>query len=317
MSYVFDEGLAPWVAMLPGIDFTDPVAARVAAGEAMRKMPAPELPETVVIRDVSVPGPTGAPDVPVRIYTPTDKPGPLPALVYFHGGGMILGGLDIGHAGLAELAADVGVVVVSVDYRLAPECPFPSGLEDCYAALIWTVESADKLRIDSSRIAIGGESAGANLAAAVALLNRDRRGPALKLQWLSVPMVDDCQETSSMRDFTDTPMLTRSHVVQCWKHYQATGTVVNGEDWLQYAAPACAGDHSGLPPAYVDVCEFDPLRDAGLDYAARLVRAGVSTEVHLYPGTFHGCSVIRGVPIVERIIADQHAALRRALHPEG
>ena len=280
-------------------------------------MPAPELPETVVIRDVAVPGPAGAPDVPVRIYTPTDQAGPLPALVYFHGGGFILGGLEVGHSALAELASEVGAVVVSVDYRLAPECPFPGGVEDCYAAVIWTAQSADELGIDPGRIAVGGESAGGNLAAAVALLSRDRRGPALKLQWLSVPGVDDRHDTASMTDFIDTPMLTRSHVIQCWKHYTAAGTVVDGEDWLQYAAPVRADDLSGLPPAYVDVCEFDPLRDEGLEYAARLVRAGVSTELHLYPGTFHGSSVIRGVPVVERMIADQHAALRRALHPEG
>ncbi|WP_158887667.1 alpha/beta hydrolase [Amycolatopsis anabasis] len=307
MSYRFDPELAPWVAMLPNVDLTDPVAARAELRAMFAAQAAEPLPEAVSFRD------TAAPGVPVRIYTPTGRPGPLPALVYLHGGGFVLGDLDFGHADTAWLAADVGAVVVSVDYRLAPENPFPAGLEDAYAAVRWAAENAEELGIDPARLGVGGDSAGGGLAAATALLARDRGGPALCFQYLGIPELDDRLDTPSMLRFHDTPMWNQPKAVLSWKYYLGGPTTVDGRDGLCYAAPARAEDLTGLPPAYVTACEFDPLRDEGLRYAQRLLAAGVTVELHHYPGTFHGSGRIREAAVTQRMRADQRAALRRFL----
>ncbi|MDX3229929.1 alpha/beta hydrolase [Streptomyces sp. ME19-01-6] len=170
----------------------------------------------------------------------------------------------------------------------SPEHPFPAGLEDSYAALVWTAGHAAELDIDPARLAIGGDSAGGGLATALALMARDRGGPALCFQYLGVPMLDDRMETASMRVFTDTPVWNRPIAEICWSHYLGGEGRRGGPEVPEYAAPARVADLSGLPPAFVYVCEFDPLRDEGMSYAQRLVQAGVTTELHLYPGTFHG-----------------------------
>lgn len=314
MSYAFDPELAPWVTMLPATDYTDVAAARTQLAAALASRAAGELPANVAFRDLPVPGLAGAPDVPVRVYTPADRDGPWPALLYIHGGGFVLGDLDGFHADVARIVADVGAVAVSVDYRLAPENPFPAGLEDCYAALVWTVAHAAELGIDAGQVAVGGESAGGGLAAAVALLARDRGGPALCFQYLSVPVLDDRLDSPSMTAFTDTPLWNRPKAELSWKYYLSGTTTVDGRDGLRYAAPARAEDLSGLPPAYVRTCEFDPLRDEGLRYAMRLLQAGVRTEVHNYPGTFHGSTAIPEAAVSKRMAADQLDALRRGLH---
>ncbi|MFD4351582.1 alpha/beta hydrolase [Nocardia sp. NPDC058518] len=316
MSLAIDPELVPWVPALPTFDFADPVATRAMVKEMTRSI-ARDLPDTILIRNYTVPGDTDRPAVNMRVYSPTAQVSSLPALVYFHGGGYVTGEPADYDSALTELTAAVDAVVVSVDYRLAPENPFPAGLHDCYAALLWTVDNAEELRIDPDWLAIGGESAGGGLAAAVALLNRDRGGPSLRLQWLGIPAVDHRGETESMTTLTDTPMLARAAAVNAWKHYTAGGTLVDGEDWTRYAAPATATDLSALPAAYIEVGQYDPLRDEGIEYARRLAQADVSTELRLYPGVFHGATAVRGVKVVERIIAEQHAALRRALHPEG
>jgi acetyl esterase len=313
LSYSFDPELAPWAATLPATDYTDVATARSQMAAILASRPAGELPANVAVRDLPVPGAAGAPDVPVRVYTPAGRAGPLPALLYIHGGGFILGDLDSFHAGVARIAAEVGAVAVSVDYRLAPEHPFPAGLEDCYAALVWTVEHAADLDIDTGRVAVGGESAGGGLAAAVALLARDRGGPALCFQYLGVPVLDDRLDTPSMTAFVDTPLWNRPKAALSWKYYLSGPTTVDGRDGLRYAAPARAEDLSGLPPAYVTTCEFDPLRDEGLQYAMRLLQAGVSTEVHNYPGTFHGSTAIAEAAVSKRMAADQLDALRRGM----
>jgi acetyl esterase/lipase len=310
MGYRFDPELAPWVEMLPKSDLTDLATARAKMAEMRAQLPAVELPENLDIRDAVVPG---SPDVPVRIYTPTGGTGPLPALVYIHGGGFIVGDLDTFHDGVAKTAAEVGAVVVSVDYRLAPETPFPGGLEDCYAALKWTVDNAAELNIDPERVAIGGDSAGGGLSAGLALLARDRGGPAICFQYLGIPELDDRLETPSMQQFIDTPLWNRPNAILSWKYYLSGGSIVDGKEGIQYAAPARAEDLKGLPSAYVTTCEFDPLRDEGLSYAQRLLQAGVSVEIHHYPGTFHGSSMVTEAAVTKRMAADQLAALRRAL----
>ncbi|MGI5321420.1 alpha/beta hydrolase [Actinomadura nitritigenes] len=312
MTYAFDPELAPWISMIPEIALTDPVAMREADDRLLAARPRYEPPVPVDVRDVAVPGPAGAPEVPVRIFTPAGAGGRLPGLLYIHGGGFVLGSVDAFHDDALCIAAEVGAVVLSVEYRLAPEHPFPAGLEDCYAALTWTAANAADLGIDPGRLAVGGESAGGGLSAATALLARDRGGPALCFQLLGIPELDDRLDTPSMRAFADTPIWNRPNAELSWDYYLGEG--VRGTAGVSpYAAPARAEDLTGLPPAYVTTCEFDPLRDEGLAYALRLVQAGVGTEVHHYPGTFHGSGLIPDAAVSRRMAADRLGVLRRAL----
>ncbi|MFF6782796.1 alpha/beta hydrolase fold domain-containing protein [Streptomyces sp. NPDC012510] len=316
MSYAFDPELAPWVPMINDLPFTDIAAARAAEKVMTANLPVYEPARPVDVRSALVPGPEGASQVPVRIYTPVGAEAAgsgLPGLVYLHGGGYVLGSPDFCHSDLLRIADQVGAVVVSVDYRLAPEHPFPAGLEDSYAALVWAAGHAAELGIDPARLAIGGDSAGGGLATAVALLTRARGGPALRMQYLGVPMLDDRLETPSMRAFTDTPVWNRPIAEICWSHYLGGEGRRGGPDVPAYAAPARAADLSGLPPAFVYVCEFDPLRDEGMSYAQRLVQAGVTTELHLYPGTFHGSVGLPGTAISQAMVSDVLDGLRRGL----
>ncbi|GAA4116686.1 alpha/beta hydrolase [Nocardioides fonticola] len=240
----------------------------------------------------------------VRVYRPSGATAPLPGLLHLHGGGFCLGSVDLEHAVSADLARSLGVVVASVEYRLAPEHPYPAGLEDCYAGLRLLAELDG---VDPARLGVHGQSAGGGLAAATALLARDRGGPALAFQSLGVPELDDRLDTPSMRHADAMPMWSRSQGAKSWEFY------LGGQDADGYAAPARMADLAGLPPAYVVTCELDPLRDEGIAYAARLLAAGVSVELHSYPGTFHGVEIAQGTPIVERMRADLHGALRRGL----
>ena len=308
MAYAYDPELAPWIAMIPDIDFSDLATLRNVDESLLEHLPAYEPPVPLTVRDAA------AGDVPVRVYSPADQDGPLPGLVYMHGGGFVLGSAEMFSGDAERIAAEVGAVVVSVDYRLAPEHPFPAPIEDCYAALTWTAESAAELGIDPARLAIGGESAGGGLAAGTALLARDRGGPELCFQFLGVPELDDRLDTPSMRAYHDTPMWHRPAAEFSWDSYLG-GTGVRGTEGVSpYAAPARAEDLSGLPPAFVMTCQFDPLRDEGIGYAQRLAQAGVPTELVLYPGTFHGSSLVRDAAVTRRMTEDQIAALRRALH---
>lgn len=314
MPYAYDPDLLPWMARVPRLSIADIEQTRRDEKDMFAGTPEYTPPAPVETRDLTIPGPANAPAVPLRIYAPANRTGVLPGLVYLHPGGFVLGSIDLSSDDATALAIEVGAVVVSVEYRLAPEHPFPAGLEDCYAALTWTAANAADLGIDPARLAVGGESAGGGLSAAVALLARDRGGPPLRFQFLGVPELDDRLDTPSMRAFTDTPIWHRSNAELSWDYYLGKG--VRGTDGVSpYAAPARAEDLSGLPPAYVTTCEFDPLRDEGLAYAQRLIQAGVPTELHHYPGTFHGSTMITEAPVTQRMIADRTTALNRALHP--
>ena len=313
-EYAIDPELVPWLAMVPEMDFADVVAGRDRLSQLIALMPAREVPDDVETRNATIPGRDGAPGVPIRIYTPTaTTSSPRAGYLHIHGGGFVIGDLDMSEQAPAEIARDAGAVVVSVGYRLAPEDPFPAGLEDCYAALEWLASEAGQLGVDPARIAVGGESAGGGLAAAVALLARDRGGPALTHQFLDIPELDDRLETASMKRFVDTPLWDRGKAELSWKYYLSGTPEVLG---LQYAAPARMEDLSGLPPAFVATCEFDPLRDEGLIYAQRLLAAGVRVELHSYPGTFHGSIAVPEAAVSRRMAADKKDAIRRALAPK-
>ncbi len=314
----FDPELA---AVLTGF----PVAVDMAAGLAdpdvvamlrstvgMLEMTGVGVPtdERVEVSDRTVAGGPGHDALRLRVYRPHRRSGPLPAVLFFHGGAFLIGDPETEEHRCLAYAADGGCVVVSVDYRLAPEHPFPAGVDDCYAALEWTVAHAAELDADAARLAVAGSSAGGGLAAAVAQMTRDRGGPSLRLQLLNYPVVDDTMTTGSMTAFADTPLWTNGASAEMWRQYlgDRPGTV------SPWAAPARAGSLQGLAPAYVMTCEFDPLRDEGIAYAQRLLHSGVPTELHQYPGTFHGFDLVAPTSqVARRAVAEQVAALVRAL----
>lgn len=317
LTYAFDSELAPWVAGLPKLRLDHLEAARRTETGLMAQLPRYEPPVPVDVRDAHVPTEPGrASQVPLRIYQPKAGVRRLPGLLYMHPGGFVLGSIEGSEADAIRIAATVGVVVISVGYRLAPEHPYPAALEDSYAALRWVATHADDLNVDGSRVGVAGESAGAGLAAAVALLARDRKGPPLCFQSLVTPALDDRQNTYSARRFTDTPFWHRGAAKASWDHYLGGAGARSDDGQVSaYAAPARASDLSGLPPAYVTACEFDPVRDEGLCYAQRLIQSGVATELCHFPGTFHAsAALVPGAQVSRRMLRGQLEALRRGLH---
>jgi acetyl esterase/lipase len=278
-----DPELAAVVAQLPTFEPGGPTEARSRARAYSADQPPVPDRDALDIFEELVPGPAGADPVPVRVYRQPGDAAASPAVVYVHGGGFIAGDLETEDIRCVRLAHDAGCVVVSVEYRLAPEHRYPAPLDDCYAALCWTTSSAPALGVDPGRIGVAGASSGGNLAAATALLARDRGGPPVAFQCLVCPTLDDRMQTASV-GFVGTPMVDGSDVARCWDYYLGP----DRSDISPYAAPGRADDLAGLPPAYVMTAELDPLRDDGLRYATRLLEAGVSVELHQYAGAFHG-----------------------------
>jgi acetyl esterase/lipase len=310
--YAFDPELAEFAAVAVNPPPTDAITARERSREYLAALGADVDVSTLNVDDRTIPGPDGAPDVVVRVYAPrAPSSTAVPAILYIHGGGFFVGSIDTEHMGSAALARELGIVVVSVDYRLAPEHPFPAGLEDCYAALVWLHEHAVALGVDPTRIAVNGGSAGGGLAAGLALLARDRGGPALCFQYLGIPELDDRLDTASMRQFTDTPMWSRGAAEKSWEWY--LGDAHGRDDVSPYAAPARAVDLAGLPPTYISTMQYDPLRDEGIIYGLRLLEAGVTVELHSFPGTFHGSAIMTGAAVTRREGAERLTVWRRAL----
>ena len=271
--------------------------------------------ENVLKEDRAVPGPEGAPEVAVRIYRPTQSTGTLPGVLWIHGGGYVIGGVEEDDLVCQQVAEAVECVVVSVEYRLAPEHPFPAPLEDCYAALKWMSGNASDLGVDPSRIAITGPSAGGGLTAGLALLARDRGEVSVAFQAPIYPMIDDRNATPSGQANASSRIWSQRYNENGWRAY--VGENAGGEDVSPYAAATRATDLSGLPPTYIAVGTLDVFLDEDIEYARRLMEAGVPTELHVYPGLFHGSDIF--VPTAAssvRFVADRNAALRRALHPE-
>jgi len=313
MAYAYDPELQPILEFLPALGIEDPVAARTGFTALIAMLNA-ELDESgVVITNRAIPGPGGAAEIPLRIYSPQGVAAPVAGLLYLHGGGFVIGNLDSEHGSCVALCRNLGIVVISVDYRLAPETPYPGGLEDCYATLLWIQQNSVALKLDPARLGVFGQSAGAGLAAATALLARERKGPKLCFQYLGIPELDDRLDTHSMRQFTDTPMWNRPNAELSWNYYLGDSLQRGADDVPCFAAPARAEDLSGLPSAYVSTMEFDPLRDEGVLYALKLMQAGVATELHCYPGTFHGSSLVASAEISRREATEMFTVLRRGL----
>jgi acetyl esterase len=274
-----------------------------AAGAA--SLHGPPVP-VAAVEDRAVPGPAG--DLGVRVYTPEGEP-PLPIVVWFHGGGWVVGTLDTFDPICRALAAAVPAVVVAADYRLAPEHRFPAAVEDCYAATLWASRNAAELGGAQHRLAVAGDSAGGNLAAVVALGARDKGGPAIGFQLLVCPVMDAAMDTASYREKADGYHLTAAGMRWYWDHY------LGGADGLRPdASPLRAASFGGLPPALVVTAEHDVLRDEGEAYAARLRDAGVAAEVRRWPGMVHGFYRWRAVtPAADACLQEAAAALREAL----
>ena len=307
------EPLDQLLAAVPGgfNAIPDIVERRAFVAGLLAQMTA-DLPpnDNVVYADRLAPGPAGAPEVPVRIYTPVRATGiALPGIFFIHGGGMVIGDLDGEHLTAMMLCEAVNAVVISTGYRKAPEDPHPAQMEDCYAALTWAAAHAGELEFDAGRLAICGGSAGGNLAIATSMLARDRGGPPLCFLMAPYPMLDDRNETPSSQAILDIGIWDRAGNIEAWEWF------LGGRPADGYAAPARATDLAGLPPAFVDVGDMDLFLDEDIAFVQRLLQAGVPTEFHVYPGAYHASEVFAPqAELSQRIWGNRIAALRRALH---
>jgi acetyl esterase/lipase len=319
----FDGELAPFLAAMPPFGFGEVTIEMIPAMRQARAGVFPPVTDDDLRRggtyDVAtrdVPGPSGAPGISLLICRPAGATSAVPALYHIHGGGMIMGTNRIGVLAMLGLAAPLGMAVVSVEYRLAPETPHPGPVEDCYAGLAWTAAHAAELGIDPGRIIVGGASAGGGLSAAVALLARDRGGPALAGQLLQCPMLDDRNDSVSALQMAGRGIWDRAANNLGWT--ALLGEARGGPGVSPYAAPARATDLSGLPPAYIDVGSAETFRDEDVSYATRIWQAGGVAELHVWPGGFHGfAGMVPGAAVSEAAIAAPGAWLGRLLASLG
>lgn len=259
-----------------------------------------------------VPGPQDAPDVPVLVYRPKTSAGQLPCIFHIHGGGYVSGSAEALEAGHRRLVSRLGCCLISVNYRLAPETPFPGPIEDCYAALAWVFANAGELGIDTARIGVMGESAGGGLAAALALLVRDRGEHRLAFQHLIYPMIDDrtCV-TPDPHPYVGEFVWTPEANLFGWT--SLLGHAPGGEGVSPYAAAARATDLTGLPPTFLATGALDLFLEENFTYAQRLIRAGVPVEMHVYPGAFHAFQWAPGAQVSRDAARDSREALAKAL----
>ena len=296
------------------LDLTKISAARARMKKLVLEMLAtfPQV-EGVSQEDRFAPGTQGGPPVRVRIYRADDQSSKLPALYWIHGGGYVMGDIDMDDRLMKQMVNRIGCVAVSVDYRLAPEHPFPTPVEDCYTGLKWLFAHADELGVEPARIAIGGPSGGGGLTAGLGLLARDRKEVQVAYQLLIYPMIDDRNATAAAHAITDQRVWNRESNRLGWKAY--LGRDGGGADVSPYAAATRATDLSNLPPTYISVGTLDLFVDENIDYAQRLIQAGVPTELHVYPGAFHGFDMFApSARVSKQFKADRDNALKRALH---
>jgi acetyl esterase len=276
-----DPEILPILELFEQLGMPDPATARPEDfRESMAAIPVENPTAVGAVEDRNIAGADGK--IKLRIYTPAGE-GPWPLLLYFHGGGWVIGDLDSHDETCRQFCAAVAAVVVSVDYHLAPETKFPGPLEDCYAATRWAAEHATELGGDAARLCVAGDSAGGNLAAAVSLLARERQGPAIRHQLLIYPVTDHTCSTPSYRDNGEGYFLTAAMMQWFWGHYLTDSE--QGKDPL--ASPLLA-DLTALPSATVITAEYDPLRDEGIAYAEALAAAGVPVAQRTYQGMIHG-----------------------------
>jgi acetyl esterase/lipase len=313
--HLVDRELAPILEMFPTARLSMETLAE-SRGRAVPFQVDPDSVERVDTTRRPVPGPAGAPDVDVIIYRPKTATGPLPCIFHIHGGGYVGGAAGEMEFLHRPLARDLGCMIISVEYRLAPETRFPGAVEDCYAALAWVNANAADLGVDIARMGVMGESAGGGLAAALALLVRDRGAYAFAFQTLIYPMLDDrtcvaAEPHPWVGEYIWTPH--NNHFG--WSCL--LGVEPGSEGVSPYAAAARAESLEGLPPAFIMTGALDLFLEEDLEYARRLMRAGVPVELHVYPGGFHAFDLLPGAAVSEQARRDTIAALKRALFPAG
>jgi acetyl esterase/lipase len=315
-----DPELAAMLDQLPTVELTEEIVKQVRAmGQTTSAQNLPNLPTfpDIEVTECFVPGPEGAPEVRVLVYLPITVEGPRSSLLWIHGGGYILGTPEQEDLMVKNMVSTIGCVAVSVDYRLAPETRYPGPVEDCYAALKWLHTHASELKVDPTRIAIGGSSAGGGLAAALGLLARDRGEISLAFQLMIQPMLDDRTCTlAEPHPYTGEFIWTREANRFGWT--SLLGQEPGLPDVSPYAAAARAEHLEGLPPTFISAGALDLFLEEDLEYARRLTRAGVPTEFHLYPGAYHGFRMVADAQVTQTATRDQLAALKRALgdsHP--
>lgn len=312
-KHLVDPELLGLIEQLPAFQFDPATLPQTRAMmEAFRAASAPPTPDGVEVSERTVPGPAGAPDVRVVISRPRERTAGAPGILHIHGGGYVMGTPGMGLATDAIYALELGATVVSIDYRLAPETPFPGPIEDCYAALRWLHAEADALGVDRARLVITGESAGGGLGAALALLTRDRGEVPVAFQHLIFPMLDD--RTVVHPD--PSPLFGEfvwNASANLFGWTSLLGGPPGGPDVSPYAAPARAQDLSGLPPTFMICGALDLFLEEDLEYARRLIRAGVPTEFHVYPGAPHAFMVVEDAQVTRAFARDSLAALKRAL----
>jgi len=316
MRDLVDPQLLAWIERFPPMDFAREslAAIRDRVGQLAASAPVPADLE-VDVAERRIPGPDGN-ALGLLVYAPRQASAARPALLYVHAGGFVLGSAGMADAANRSLAAELGCTIVSVDYRLAPETPHPGPVEDCYTALRWIRANAGDLGVDARRIAVSGRSAGGGLAAALALLARDRKEVDVAFLHLVSPMLDDrtCTRTDP-HPCTGTFLWTIAHNRFAWR------ALLGGEPGAPgvspYAAPARAADLSGLPPTFIAIGALDLFLEESMEYARRLTRARVPTELHVYPGAVHGFDAVPGASIAAAAANHSRDALRRALCSEG
>jgi acetyl esterase len=294
---------------LPTLDSLAPPAARALFAQAVQMLRGPS-PAVGEVRDLLADGPHGP--IALRLYRPANEAvhAPLPGLVYFHGGGWVLGDLEVYDAFCRGVCAGSRCTVASIDYRLAPEHKFPAAVDDAFAATCWIASHARELGIDAARLGVGGDSAGANLAAVVTLLARDAGGPALKHQLLLCPVTDTRMQTASYAELADGYFLTRSLMRYFIDHYLRSAA--DRTDWR--SSPTLAADHRGLPGATILVCGYDPLRDEGLAYARQIQDAGGKVSLLRCDDQIHDFTLMNAaIPAADAALDSVCSALRAGL----
>ena len=297
----------------PFFQFSDIAEKRIWADSVIEDY---EIPEFIDVFNVFVPGPAGAPDVRVRVYREKNPKEPQPGLMWLHGGGYVFRKPENEELQCIDIVRETKCIVVSVDYRSAPENPYPAALEDCYAALVWMEKGGMQYNIDPSRLAVAGQSAGGGLTAALSLLARDRKGPNILFQIPIYPMIDDRNATWSTREMLDLRAWNGEASISCWNAYLSG--LNRNEDVPAYAAPARATDYSGLPPTYIYVGQLEPFVEEAMQYASDLNRAGIPVELHIYPSCIHGFDVVApDSPIGRRAVNELMHVIRDGFARSG
>lgn len=312
-----DPELIPALDAIPEFDiWSDLMVTRAVSLQRSRHIASTLLPVVGVTSSDHSISQDNDQDVSVRVYRPEGHTENLPSLLWIHGGGYCFGSMEGDDYTVKRMVEKIGCVVISVDYRLAPEYPFPTPLNDCYAALTWVFDNADRLKVDVSRIAIGGISAGAGLAAGLALLARDRAEVSVVFQVLLCPMIDNNSTSESSFSITDKRIWNRHSNLQGWMHYLGRPTTSEQEPFeaSKYAAPSHAGDLHGLPPAYIAVGSVDLFLDENRDYAERLNGSGVTTQLEIFSGGYHAFEFMVPSAEISKLARDTHySAIKRAL----